>query len=319
MKRLMALVIVVVSLAVLLYFLPRGSTEGLRIGLVVPVQNVALDDIVDGFKKEMAAQFAGRAISIDVQNALGDINLQKSAFNKFINDKVDIIVPIGKSATLMALTMAPKEQPVLFLAAFITPDSELVRNKPSLMGVIDEIPVTMQLDFMRAAMTDLKKLAVVYVSSDKVFDDVKEFSKEALRYGIAVQELMVQNLAELYTVASRIEPDNQAIFTLKDVMVASGINALVQQADALRIPLVTSDEGTIRSGGAFAVGVTEAAIGRQGAQIASSFLENNQFERIQYLRQISVFVNKSACAKQGVNADAIKSAAAQLKLSVVES
>ncbi len=212
----------------------------------------------------------------------------------------------------------PKEQSILFLAAFIPPKSEIALQHPTLMGVIDEIPMDTQLSFMRAVMPELKKLAVVYVSNDKVFDDVKEFTEKAAKFGITVQKLMVQNLSELYTVASRIEPDNQAIFTLKDVMVASGINALVQQANNLEIPLITSDEGTIRSGGAFAVGVTEADIGRQGARIAVDYFDKKQFERIQYLDKISVFINRTACKTQGVDIDAIKKAALLQNLAVVE-
>lgn len=318
MKRILVFISIVISLAVTFYLLPHEKSDAIKIGLVVPVQNVALDDIVDGFTKELKASLPGSALDIRVQNAAGDINLQKSMINKFINDRVDLIVPVGKAATLMALNMVPKEQNILFLAAFIEPESQISLQHPKLMGVIDEIPPLVQINFMRAVMPELKKVALVYVSSDKVFDDVKEFSEKAATFGITVQKLMVQNLAELYTVASRIDADNQAIFTLKDVMVASGINALVQQANALKIPLITSDEGTIRSGGAFAVGVTEADIGRQGARIAARYIGKQDFDRIQYLNKISVFVNSSACERQNVDVTAVKHAARLLNLSVIE-
>lgn len=301
------------------YFYPKSARESLKVGLVMPVQNVALDDIVDGFKSELTSLHKGRPIEFGVQNALGDINLQKSALNKFINEKVDLLVPIGKGASLMALNLAPKEQPVLFLASFILPDSDAAKAKPGLMGVIDEIPVELQLKFIRAAKPDLKKLALIYVSSDKIFDDVKEFTEKADSFGITVQKLMVQNVADLYTVASRIEGDNQAIFTLKDVLVASGINALVQQANTLKIPLITSDEGTVKSGAAFAVGVTESDIGRQGAKIASAFLEHANIDHpIQFLDKVSVFVNRASCEAQGVDLEALKKAAASLNLNVIE-
>lgn len=318
MKKFIFGIFAIASIAAVLYFFPKEKHDGLRIGLILPVQNVALDDIVDGFKTDLIAHMPGQKIDVIMQNAVGDINLQKSAFNKFINDKVDLVVPVGKGATLMGINLVPKEQPILFLAAHIPPDSPTAKENPSLMGVIDEISVELQLNFMRAAMPSLTKLAVIYVSSDKVFDDVKVFSAQAEKMGITVQQLMVQNLAELYTVASRIEADNQAIFTLKDVMVASGINALAQQANALKIPLITSDEGTIRSGGAFAVGVVEADIGRQGARMAADFLQKKDFSRIQYLDKISVFVNSASCATQGVDVDALKKAAAAMKLNLIE-
>lgn len=319
MKKIITVALIAILIMIMVYLVPRPNKNELRIGLVLPAQHVALDAIVQGFKEELSLNLKGQAIHFEVQNALGDLNLQKSAINKFIAGKVDLLIPIGKGATQMALHNAPKELPILFLAAFLPPDRPEVKQKPGLMGIIDEIPVSLQLKFMKLVLPELKKMAVVYVSSDKIFDDVNELAKETSALNISLQKLMVQNISELYTISSRIEPDNQAIIILKDVLVASGINALIQQADSLKIPLITSDEGTIKHGGAFAVGVTEIDIGRQGAQIAAAFFHKSTIsEPIQYLKKISVFVNKEACQKQGLNLSKLEQAAHSLNLSVVE-
>jgi putative tryptophan/tyrosine transport system substrate-binding protein len=319
MKKILTVAAIAVAIMIVVYLMPKSSKNELRIGLVLPAQHVALDEIAQAFKDELSQNLKGQSIHFEVQNALGDLNLQKSAINKFIADKVDLLVSVGKGATQMALHNAPKEQPILFLAAFLPPDRPEVKQKPGLMGVIDEIPVSLQLKFMKLVVPDLKKMAVVYVSSDKIFDDVDELSKETSAMDISLQKLMVQNISELYTISSRIEPDNQAIFILKDVLVASGINALIQQADSLKIPLITSDEGTIKQGGAFAVGVTEVDIGRQGAQIAAAFFQKSAIsEPIQYLKKISVFVNKEACQKGGINLSKLEQAAHSLNLSIIE-
>lgn len=320
MKKIIIILVCLVAAATALYFLkPKSEKDGLKIGIIVPVQHIALDEIVGGFKQELLASMSTQNFTIDVQNAMGDINLQKSAVNKFLNDKVDLLVPVGKGASLMALNLAPKEQSILFLAAFIKPDSKEAQQKQGLMGVIDEIPVELQLKFMKSAMPQLNKFAVIYVSSDKIYDDVKELEEKTTALGITMQKLMVQNVSELYTISSRIEADNQAIFILKDVLVASGVNTLVQQANALKIPLITSDEGTIKNGGAFAVGVTEQDIGRQGARIAAAFFNKQPLEQpIQYLNKISVFINKKSCEAQGVDLAALQQAAQSMNLDIIE-
>lgn len=318
MKKIILILCIVAGIAALIYLYPTTQSKSLRISIIIPVQHAAFDDIINGFKNELSRTVAAD-VRIDVENAMGDINLQKSAIGKAINQNVDLLVPVGKGASLMALNLAPKQQPILFLAAFITPESIEAQHKPELMGVIDEIPLDLQLNYIKVAMPELKKLALVYVSSDKIFDDVKIFIEKAQAAGIKVQNLMVQNMSELYTVASRIESDNQAIFTLKDVMVASGINALVQQANNLKIPLITSDEGTVKNGAAFAVGVDEADIGRQGASIAAAYFNKTPLkDSIQYMKKISVFINQSACLKQGIAPDTLKNAALSLNLTVIE-
>lgn len=301
-----ALAVVVAAIA----FFPKGKREGdIRVGIVVPLQHAALDDIVKGFSEDLTAALPQKHIVIDVQNALGDINLQKAAINKFINEHVDLLVPVATGTTQMTLNLSPAEQPILFLAADIPPQSEIAIKKPGLMGVIDELGVEKQLNFIHAALPALKKLALIYSANDRIPRDADLLVKEANALNISVQKLMIQNLSELYTVAQRIENDAEAIFILKDNMVASGIKALLQQAERLKIPLVTSDEGTINLGGAFALGVIEADIGRQGAKIAATFFGTQTKPPIEYLTEISVFINEQACAKQNVVVSDVISAA----------
>lgn len=303
------------------FFYPQKNTqeEHIKIGIVVPLQHAALEDITNGFKQEILSILGEQKVSIHVQNALGDINLQKSALNKFINDKVNLLVTVATGTTQMAINLASKEQAILFLAANVAPGSKTALARPGLMGVVDEIAPIKQLKFIRAALPDLKKVTVIYSSSDKMPDDAALFSEACKQEGLHVQQLMIQNLSELYTVASRIEQDSEAIIILKDNMVASGIEALIQQAEKLKIPLITSDEGTNAKGGAFALGVVEADVGRQGARIAADyFAKKNISKPIEYLDKISVFINLKACEKQGVNPDNIIKAALEQNYEVIK-
>ena len=308
------------ALFALWFFYPKATQEEhIKIGIVVPLQHAALEDITNGFKKEIVQLLGDQKVSIQVQNALGDINLQKSAINKFINDKVNLLVPVATGTTQMAINLAPPNQALLFLAANVAPGSHAALAKPGLMGVVDEIAPTRQLKFIRAALPDLKKLTLIYSSNDKMPDDAAIFSEACKEENLSVQQLMIQNLTELYTVASRIQSDSQAIIILKDNMVASGIEALIQQAEKLKIPLITSDEGTNTKGGAFALGVVEADIGRQGARMAAEYILKKSISKpIEYLDKISVFINLKACEKQGVNVDDIIKAADEQKYEVIK-
>lgn len=319
MKKPFVLLIAVLVIGTSLYFGATQKKGGIKIGIVVPVQHAALDEIVAAFKSELQKVMGDTQFTIEVQNALGDINLQRSAINKFINEKVALLVPVGTATTQMALQLAPKNQSVLFLAANIPANSALASQYKSLMGIADEISVALQLDFLKRSFPDLKKVSLVYSSGDKVFGDTKLFVAAAEQDQIIVQQLMINNLSELYTLSKQIASDSDAIFILKDNLVASGINSLVQQANKLKIPLITSDEGTVKSGAAFAVGVIEADTGKQGAHLASKFFAKKLIaaEFIQDPDKISVFVNKNACASQGVELNIIEDAAVAMQLEVL--
>lgn len=312
-------VIMLVTLVFLYFYKSKMAHEyEFKVGIVVPIKHAALDDIVDGFRQTLQAEFDG-PIKIEVQNGMGDINLQRSAINKFLNDKVSLLVPVTTGTTQMALSLAPKDMKLLFLAANIPPDSVVAKAHPDLMGVVDEIPISLQFDFMKKALPNLKKFTVIYSATDKIYDEVEALASLTKKAHIGLQKLMVQNLSELYTVSSRVDKDSQAIFILKDNVMASGIEALVQQANLLRIPLITSDEGTNKKGGAFAIGVVEADIGRQGGQMAASFFAGKMpSDHIQYLNKIFVFINSEACQNQDVDILAIKRAAYELNLDLAK-
>jgi putative tryptophan/tyrosine transport system substrate-binding protein len=282
------------------------------IGIVLPLDHVALRAIVAGFEETVSQQYPGK-VKFEVDNAEHDLNIQRSIIQKFMNQKVDLIIPVATAPTLMAIAMV-KNQPVLGLAAMV-PDS--VRQKPGMenrvTAVRDEINSSKQMDFMRAILPNVKKVTLIYSADDKVIPEANNAIAVAKQAGIQVQPLMIQALSDLYSASRRIDKDSQAIFILKDNLVASGVNTLVMIANSRHIPLITSDEGTVASGAATALGVEEKQIGIEGGKLAVKILNGQPLKElpIQEMSQLMIFINTQAASAQGLNIDVIKNYAQQ--------
>jgi len=97
-------------------------------------------------------------------------------------------------------------------------------------------------------------------------------------------------------------------------MVVSGIQTLAQTAKKRQIPVVTSDEGSVIEGGAFALGVQEQDIGRGGAKMALSVLGGQlpSHMPIGVMEELSIFYNPKACRAQGVNVARLQVVAKEL-------
>ncbi len=287
------------------------------IGIVLPMDHVALRAIVGGFEETVNKNYPGTVV-FKVENAEHDLNIQRAIIQKFINQKVDLIVPVATSPTLMAINMV-KTQPVLGLAAMV-PDS--MRNNPEIAkhitAVRDEIDSAKQMAFIRAIIPNIKKITLIYSADDKVIPEANTAIAIAKQNGITAQPLMVQNLSDLYAISQRIASDSQAIFILKDNLVASGINTIIMVANKKRIPLITSDEGTVSGGAAAALGVAEKQIGTEGGELAVKILNGQPVSQlpIQEVKQLLVFVNSQAAQKQGLNIDLVKQYAQQQNISV---
>ncbi len=287
------------------------------IGIVLPMDHAALRTIVDGFKAELSKNYPGK-VNFLIQNAEHDINIQRSIIQKFINQKIDMIVPVGTTTTQMAVSMVTN-QPIVALAAMI-PNS--VRNKNNLAncftGIRDEIDSGKQIAFIHLILPNLKKLTLIYSADDKVVPEVKAAIAAAKELGITIQPLMIQNLSDLYSASQRISKDSQAIFILKDNLIVSGINTLVFQAKQRHIPLITSDEGSVSHGAGTALGVEEKQIGVEGGELAAKILNGQQISQlpIQEMKTLLVFINSKTASEQELNIEDIKSAAKQQNYSI---
>lgn len=275
----------------------RSNVKALKprvVGVVVPMDHAALREIVSGFKDTLTKDFA-HPVTIKVQNAQGDINLQHSIIQQFINANVDVVVPIGTAATQMTVSMV-KTQPIVSLAALYTETERKTQKDIHLTGVLDEIGPQKPLDLMKEVFPQLKKITLVYSNTEKVFPEVEALLAYAPQKGIAVQKLMVQSLPELYTLSNLIEPDSEAIFVLKDHLIVSGMPTLIQEARKRSIPVVTCDEGSIEQGATFALGVQENAIGALGGAMVAKLLQGIPIKDlpVERITQLSVFYNEVA-------------------------
>ena len=130
---------------------------------------------------------------------------------------------------------------------------------------------------------------------------------------------MVQNLAELYTVSKAVDPSSEALFILKDNLIASGVASLVKVAEEQHVPLITSDEGTVSQGGACALGIREAQIGEQGGRLAARLFRSEIVgPYIEEMDEIQVFVNPSASKKQGLDPQRVQQSARDLGYETVQ-
>ena len=241
------------------------------VGIVKPVAIPAMTEIVNGFKQQLTASYPGH-IHYIVANAQGDLNIMRSIFQQFKEKKVDLVVPIGTAAAQMADSVN-RNQPIVALAAeFKDVDRAKFKNK-NITNILDEIDINKQIHFIHTAFPELKYITIIYGTEPQVQPEAKQATAAAKHYGIKVQKLLVTSLPKLYTVSKHISPHSQAIFILKDELIVSGINTLIKQAAKKHLLLIASDDGSVKKGADFAVGVSERLIGIGGAKLAMQVLK----------------------------------------------
>lgn len=293
---------------------PQPQNEKSKtIGILMPMDHNALREIVAGFKEKLYEKYP--EITVKVQNASGDINVQRSILQQYIHQNVDMIVPIGSQCTQMTLSMV-KNQAILSLAADVVLEAQQ-QKVHNISGVTDEIGPEKSLDFIQKVFPSLKKMTLVYSNTEKVFPEVTIAENHAKKLGMQLQKIKIQALPDLQGLTSSLDKDSEAIFILKDHLIVSGIQTLIREANKRQVPIITSDEGSVKEGVVFAVGVKEKSIGEQGAALAIKILKAKENDAefqvgtlpVQRIENLFVFYNPKTCVQNGISEAELRSKA----------
>lgn len=288
---LLLLLLVFISAAYLLTQHKKHQT--LHVAIITPIEHPALKQIVSGFTKTLQEKF-GKRIFIEVQNAQGDLSIQSTIIQNFSEQHPDLLVTVATQPTQMALQQTSKEQAILFLAASQTvlPSTQ---NSRKLAGIIDEVEMSTRAKLLQEVLPKLHKISVVYSLTDKILPEVQRLTELLGKKQITVQKLGIQKIADLYQIVTTISEDTDAIFILEDLLVTSGIQVLVKQADHIHRPLIASDETSVSKGASFALSVRQEEIGIQGAELAATILNTStsarstDIYRVEVVKKIQIF------------------------------
>lgn len=309
------LILCIGSLLTLLSSCQSSSNEK-KIGIIVPLENKALDEIVAGFTETLRAQ-SHVPLKFHIANAQGDLNLQRAIIQQMKNAGEDIIVPIGTGATQMSASII-KQQPIVSLAANFS-DTDRRHEKTCHVAVVhDEISPAQIIAFVHQVYPHISRLTLIHSASDKIFPDVKIAIDAGKKFGIAIHPMMAPTLNDLYSVAHAIPADTQGIVILKDILITSGISTLQTIAQERHLPLITSDQGSVQEGANFALGVHEREIGVEGGKLAAAILAGKSASQLPIVEMthLTVFLNETSLSKNQQSAVPIKTAANQLHYAI---
>jgi putative ABC transport system substrate-binding protein len=261
---------------------------GNSVGIIVPLEHVAMTQIVSGIKKALS----GEDLEIIVKNAHGDANIMATIIRQINDSDMNIVIPIGTSTSQMAISHI-KSKNIICAAANIKPSKD-----SKVTGVNDEVSMTSAL----SELPILKHIAVIYSANEKVIPEIKEIESYANSHDIKLYLVMVQSLSELPLAIKNIPEAAQAFLILKDHLIVSGVNILIQDAKKRSIPLIASDEGSVYNGATLAIGVKEEDIGVSAGLMAKDIIHGKDAKSIPYqsLDKLTLFINTKAFLDQKI-------------------
>ncbi|MGE5587855.1 MAG: ABC transporter substrate-binding protein [Clostridia bacterium] len=302
-------VIVVLAAALLVVNVIQKRSSVTTIGIMQIIEHPALDAAKKGFIDGLAEEgfVEGDDLKFESQSAQGDMATAQSIAQKFVNDKVDMILAIA-TPTAQAAAKATTTIPVLITAVTDPVAAELVesidRPGTNVTGTSDLTPVAKQLELLKQLVPTAQRVGIIYNAGETNSVVQVNLAKEAApALGIELVEATASSTSGVYEAAQSLVGRVDAIYVPTDNTVVSALESVIKVAEESTIPVVVGEEDGVRRGALATVGIDYYALGKQTAKMAAKILREEAEPSempVEYQEDVRLVINLKAAEKMGV-------------------
>ncbi len=274
----------------------------IKIGALQLVEHSSLDAAYAGFIDGLAA--AGYTedvnIEVDFQNAQGDQANLMTISERFVKNKVDLILAIA-TPSAQAVASATTEIPIIVTAVTDLVGARLVESNETpgtnVSGTNDAAPMEQQLALMIELFPEAKTLGIIYTSSEVNSEiQAEQISALAEQAGLAIETGTITSVNDIEQIASSLSGKVDMIYVPTDNTIASAMPNLAKVAEEKKIPVFCGAPAMVEAGGLATVGIDYYKLGVQTGAMAARVL-NGEAEPatmpVESLADVDVVLNQT--------------------------
>ena len=276
------------------------SKDTFKVGITQIVAHPALDSAREGFKD--AFKESGLKVTFDEKNANGEIATANMIANNFVTEKVDLIYAIATS-TAQSAAQATNKLPVVFSA--ITDPEAAGLIKENVTGISDRVNVKQQLELLLKLDSKIKKVGVIYNSSEQNSKvQVDDLKKAASELGLIIVEKSVTQVSEIPQASEALVKSSDALYLPTDNLVASVVNLITEKAIAAKKIAFGAESAHVKGGALITQGIDYYEMGKEAGKIAVEILKNGKKPSDISFKKMDlndIVINNKTLAAIGIN------------------
>lgn len=288
-----------------------AKSDVYKIGISQIVTHPALDANRQGFIDQLAAEgfVEGENISYDSRIAEGDMTIAASIAQKFVADKVDLVLAIATpTAQACVKAVGGTDIPVVFGSVTDPVAAELIDSWDApggqVTGISDWADVGTQIQLVLDIVPGVSSLGTIYNAGEvNSVVQIDELKKAAPGLGIGnIVEVSAASSAEVLTAAQSLVGRVDAIWIPTDNTVVSAFEAVVGVCEDNQIPLFAADTATVERGAIGTPGIDYYVLGMECGKVAARILRGESPADIPVVKSpmTDLYLNPAAADRLGV-------------------
>ncbi|HHX02740.1 MAG TPA: ABC transporter substrate-binding protein [Tissierellia bacterium] len=274
MKKLVAILLLGVVLLSSCAPAKQNEEKVFKIGITQIAEHPALDAAREGFLEELESQ--GLKVEVDYQNAQTDSSTN-AAIGSSIGEGKDLVFAIS-TISAQAAKAAGRDVPIVFTAVTDPVEAELVKSAEApgepITGTSDKTPVALQLQLLKTLKPDVKKVGILFNTSEVNSEVQIRWAKEAAEeLGLEIVEVGITTVNDVPQALENLVSRTDALYTITDNLVADSIQLVVQKSRELGIVTMGAEQAHVEAGILITDGIDYRELGRQSARMAIRILK----------------------------------------------
>jgi putative tryptophan/tyrosine transport system substrate-binding protein len=295
--------IIMVFLIVTLFSVEAGAEK--KIGIFTFAEETRFNEVQKGIVDQLKnIGFAEPAVKYTIENAGGSKAKAAELAQKFADSKMDLIITIGTTATLVAVK-AIKDVPIVFGLVYDPIETGIARGWKSsgnnTTGASSRVPMSMLVDSLKR-IAPVKRLAVLYTPGEKHTEIIlKEFQKLEGNSGIRVVPVIITKKEDVAQVLPEVLRTVDAISLTGSSVYYLSLSEILDMAAKAKVITVTHIEEYVEKGALLGVSPNPYQIGLSAGAKAAKILRGAKPSSIpiEPLKKFDLIINmKTAKAGQ---------------------
>ncbi|MHB8111670.1 MAG: ABC transporter substrate-binding protein [Syntrophorhabdaceae bacterium] len=300
--------------------IPQATTAGdlTRIGISTIIQHPALDDVVRGFKDELAARGykEGSTVQMDYRNAQGSLENAVQIAAGFVGNKVDLILAVSTPIAKVSAEQT-KSIPIVIAAVTDPVGTGLVKDPKhpgeNVTGVSDMVPVEEQFKLVKRLIPKASRIGVIYNSGEPNSVIIIGVARNAAKkLNLTLIEATVNKTSDVRAAAASLVGKIDVMYLTTDNTTAAAIDVINDVCNENAIPFVSSEKESLKSGTLAFLGVNYYEHGKDAGNIAARILKGEKAGNIAilYPKKFDIAISKKVAYRYKINipADIVKEA-----------